>query len=659
MTGIFPKKFLMSQSSYSITSKSLSLCNAAGELVVELPLAFSADGREWQVERLEGTPTGWIGHTADAAVYVNITKAEGHFLVEWHAPLSGSQDVCYFAGAGIGASHAHAFIPDDNFGAFPVTEDRLFTITAQAEMKHALGLKEELWMIAPPPHVFGLGDAQGTGMAFSIPECLPADATLFAVSGGTLSVKFLQYAAVCDGGRLPRLYVDLNTACRQEMLARHLAHARDLGLVEEPKAQPDWWHNPLYCTWGDQCRLSNEGIATNQSLTRERILSWADKIRTFYDGEVNFIIDDGYFMGMGDFRLRPELYPTNEAFRELIAELKARRFRVILWYTPFWLAPDSPIVQEHPEWFLHRPDGSLLEESPFWGKKYRYDWTHPEVPGHHRGILRFLLEELGADGIKVDMTYVNPPSGEVKRHDPSWATGDTVFFRTLQFIHREVQEINPEAFMTINAIESYLQPFGSAVRLNDLFNLSDATAWYQRAELVNRLMPDIAIDVDGWPAGIEKLREYPFVASAFGAPVTYYLDGTEVGPVMFGASEINRMASVWNTYAFAPVRESDRITIDVEKGVFERRDVRGALRALSLKRSVFIAYGETEIRVTSNRDQAVAVPLEDRAAPTAALAIHRDGTRTAVPLSVEEGSALLDVQDAGTGVLYYALTGSR
>jgi len=673
MPTFFQNLLIMSQTSYSITPEHLVLRNAAGEAVVSLPLTLSAAGKEWRVTRLESTPTGWIGYTADPAVTVSFTKGAQHLLVEWHAPLQGAAEVVYFPNAEIFASHAHAFIPDDSFGAFPVAVDRIFAVTSQAEMKLHLGLNEELWMIAPPPHLFALGDAQGAGIAVSVPECVPADATLFALSGGRLSVKFSQLSAVCDGGRLPRVYVDVNVGSRQDTLARHLAHARELGLVKEPKSQPDWWHNPLYCTWGDQCRLTNDGIATNQSLTRERILGWADKIRSFYEGEVNFIIDDGYFLGMGDFRLRPELYPTNAAFRDLIGELKKRNFRVILWYTPFWLAPDSPIVQEHPEWFLHRPDGSLLEQSPFWGKKYRYDWTHPEVPGHHRGILHFLLEELGADGIKVDMTYVNPALSDVVRYDPAWATGDAVFYRTLQIIHEEVQRINPEAFTTVNGIECYLQPFAGAVRLNDLFNTTDATAWYRRAELVNRLMPDMAIDVDGWPAGLEKLREYPFVASAYGAPVTYYLDGTEVGgeeiegmdgkktrtSVMFGEGEINRMASVWNTYAHAPVRESDRINIDAEKGVFERRDAQGALRALSLNYSVFIAYGGSEIRVTSNRDQAVAVPLEGRAAPTAAVAVRRDGTRSAVPLRVEGGCAHLTAQDAASGILYYALTNAQ
>ena len=643
---------------FSITPEHLSIVNSAGESLAKLELTFSMAGKEWRVNRLEHTQTGWIGHTEDPAVAVCITEAQRHLCVELRAPVSGAQEVVYFQGSTITVSQAHAFIPDDNHGAFPVAEGKTFTLTTQAEAKHSLGLKEELWMIAPPPHVIGFGDEQGAGFSFSIPECMPVDATQFVIENGRLDVKFLSCNSECDPGRFPRVYIDLEITSRQDALARHLAHARELGLLAEPKSQPDWWHNPLYCTWGDQCRLANDfKIPTNQSLTRERILGWADKIRSFYDGEVNFIIDDGYFLGFGEFQLRPELYPTTEAFRDLLAELKKRRFRVILWYTPFWLHPESPIVQEHPEWLLHCPDGTLLEASRIWGKKYRYDWTHPEVREHHRKILGFLVGELGPDGIKVDMTYTNPVASDVLRHDPSWASGNTVFMRTLEIVHKEVTKINPEAFVTVNGIESHLQPFASAVRLNDLFNVTDATAWYKRAELVNRLMPGIAIDVDGWPAGLEKLREYPFVASVFGAPVTYYLDGTEVGSVTFGETEINRMAAVWNTYAHAPVRESDRILIDAGAGIFERRDAEGGLRAVSLKKSIFIAYGRTGIRVASNADQEISVPLEQRRPSGKAVRVGRDGTRTEVPLRVdlESRCAVLSVEDAGKGILYYEL----
>ncbi len=646
----------MSNSVFSLTSDALSITDAHGRSLAELALTFIVGDNHYRITTLEKTSSGWSGQTADPAVTVKITASQQHLCVELCGVPPQTGDVSYFCGSKIAASHAHAFIPDVHLGTFPMVQDRTFTLTNQAAMRQRLGIKEEIWMLAPPPHVIGYGTHEGAGFSFSIPECLPSDAVQVVMQKRTMQINFLHHVATCDAGRLPRVYIDLGVDSRATMLGRHLAHARELGLVVADKPQADWWHNPLYCTWGDQCRLAQHGTPQNMSLTRERILGWADKIRTFYDGEVNLIIDDGYFHSWGDFRVRPDLYPSVDDFRALITELKGRNFRVILWYAPFWVDKKAAAVTEHPEWILHRPDGTLLDETGDWKGKHHYDWTHPELREYKRGLIHHFLTELDADGFKIDMTYACPPTKDIVPHDPTWAAGNQFCKRVVEFIHTEATAIKPDVFLTVNGVESYLQPFASAVRLNDLFNFTDATKWYERAELVTRIMPGVAIDVDGWPAAPCKLREYPFVASVYGAPVTYYLDGTEVGDVDFGPTEINRMASVWATYAHAPVHGDEQIIVDAAAGRFERRSANGALRALSLEKRVFIAYGEKSIRVTANTAMAVAVPLEKNLTISKAVRVNRDGTRIPATLHVETRRALFFVEDSGDGILYYELS---
>lgn len=655
------RRFYMSNSSanFSVSTAGIVINDRAGRRLGELALNFRSGEKAWSVISLTTTTDGWVGLTEDAGVTVKITRGDTSLCVELCGSFGAAQDVSYFTGSTLAASHAHAFIPDVYLGVFPLAQDRTFTLTNQAAMRQRLGIKEELWMLAPPPHVIGYGTAEGAGFSFSIPECLPSDALQVVMSKRTVQLNFLHHVALCDGGRLPRVYIDLGVGSRAEMLDRHLGHARALGLVVAHKPQPAWWHNPLYCTWGDQCRLALHGQPQHSTLTRERILGWADKIRTFNDGEVNLIIDDGYFHSWGDFRVKPELFATVDAFRDLIAELKKWKFRVILWYAPFWVDKKATTVAEHPEWILKRPDGTLLDETGDWKNKHHYDWTHPELREYKKRLFRHFLTELDADGFKIDMTYACPPTRDVVPHDPSWAAGNLFCKRVVEFIHAAATAIKPDVFLTVNGVESYLQPFTSAVRLNDLFNMTDATKWYERAELVTRVMPGVAIDVDGWPAAPCKLREYPFVASVYGAPVSYYLDGTEVGDADFGAAEINRMASVWATYAHAPVHADERILVDAAAERFERRDASGRLRALSLLKRVLVAYGAKTIRVTANSALAVAIPLErERGGVTVTKAerVNRDGTRTSVAVHVEGGRALFFAEDAGDGVLYYELS---
>lgn len=640
---------------FSVSTAGIAIDDENGLRLADLAFTFQAGARSWSVLALAATADGWIGETADPAVVVKVTRASSALCVELAGEFGPACDVSYFVGSQVGASHAHAFIPDVNLGCFPTSQDRTFTLTNQAAMRQRLGLKEELWMLAPPPHVIGFGTPEGAGFSFSVPECLPSDAMQAALGKRALRLDFLHHVAACDSGRLPRVYIDLGVTSRAAMLERHLEHARELGLITEHKHQPAWWHNPLYCTWGDQCRFALHGTPQGASLTRERILGWADKIRSFHDGEVNLIIDDGYFHCWGDFRVKPELYATIDAFRDLIAELKHRKFRVILWYAPFWVDKRATTVAEHPEWILRRPDGTLLDETGDWKGKHHYDWTHPGLREHKRALIRHFLVELDADGFKIDMTYACPPTRDVAPHDPSWAAGNQFCKRVVEFIHAAATALKPDVFLTVNGVESYLQPYASAVRLNDLFNFTDATKWYERAELVARVMPGVAIDVDGWPSAPCKLREYPFVASVYGAPVNYYLEGTEVGDVAFGEAELNRIASVWATYAHVPLHGDDRVEIDPVSERFERRDAAGRLRALSLAKRVFISYGDKTIRVTANTAMAVAVPLENRANASVCTRVGRDGSRTPVALHAEKGRALFFAEDCASGVLYYEL----
>ena len=66
--------------------------------------------------------------------------------------------------------------------------------------------------------------------------------------------------------------------------------------------------------------------------------------------------------------IHPEL-GSAEDFRRLVGEARARGLEVALDIA-FQCAPDHPYVTEHPEWFRHRPDGSIqYAENP--PKKYQ------------------------------------------------------------------------------------------------------------------------------------------------------------------------------------------------------------------------------------------------------------------------------------------------
>ncbi|HEY5749044.1 MAG TPA: alpha-galactosidase, partial [Chryseolinea sp.] len=339
---------------------------------------------------------------------------------------------------------------------------------------------------------------------------MPVVLTKLSCRNHDFHLKFESYSPDHREGRLPRVFIDLGLDDSKAILDRHCAHARDLGLLDENKKHYDWWHNPIYCTWGDQCYLQNtapEKLADSIALPMDeaKVMHWADQIRSIYSGEVNYIIDAGWFDHLGDYDPTLRGFESVENFQGVIARLKAKGFRVILWYTPFWVQRESKVEKEHPEFLVHHRDGSTYRDQD---QRAFLDYSHPGVREYAKKRVEYLLGTLGGDGFKIDMNYVHPLMSDIIFHDPSWGYGNQFWLEVMKFYHGCATAVKDDAFFTISGIESYLQPYASSVRLNDLFDFYNAKAWYDRAELVTRLMPDVPIDVDGWPSSIEKMREY-------------------------------------------------------------------------------------------------------------------------------------------------------
>ena len=98
-----------------------------------------------------------------------------------------------------------------------------------------------------------------------------------------------------------------------------------------------------------------------------------------------------------------------------------------------------------------------------------------------------------------------------------------------------------------------------------------------------------------------------------------------------------------------------KLTVDAGRGVFERRDAKGSLKALVLEKSVLIGYAEDRIYVAANCDRSVNIPVEPADRYARADKVFRDGMREPVSFFKEAQSLVLDVSDAGSGVLCYEI----
>ncbi|HCE42038.1 MAG TPA: hypothetical protein DET40_00630 [Lentisphaeria bacterium] len=646
-------------SKLTVKADAISIEGKNGRSLARINLQFCVGTSAYNVIKLEKKGKGFLGRTGDPKVVVEILANPGGVSVELKGAFSDTGSIIYFGGSSVSSLYGRAFVPDADCRLFETAGKEDFYLTNSGMLLQKKVSKKDLWMIAPPPHVLSFGDNELGWFGLSIPEPMPVVCTQISCHRQMFHVTFDSYSPSHSGGRLPRVFIDVGLEDDKAILDRHCVHAHGLGLIDQDKKSYEWWHNPVYCTWGDQCYLQKTAPRKLEDsiaipLDEARIMHWAEGIRSIYPGEVNYIIDAGWFDYLGDYDPKLSEFKTIRDFKGVLSRLKARGFRAILWYTPFWVQTQSRVEKEHPDYLLRCRDGRIYRDQD---NRAFLDYSNPDVREYTRGRVEYLLKTLDADGFKIDMNYVHPFMSDVVLHDSSWGYGNQFWLQVMKFFHACATAVKEDAFFTISGIESYLQPYASSVRLNDLFDFHNAKAWYDRAEMVARLMPDVPIDVDGWPASLEKIREYQFVSPVFGAPVTYYIDAVEVMTAKLTDVEHNRMASVWHVYGKVPCGRGMKLTIDSEQGIFERRGADGRLKAIALQKSAFVCFTADRIYLTSNCDRAVSIPVESVELYRKAEKVYRDGRRETVNLFKDgRKNLVLNVCDSGSGILCYEIS---
>lgn len=290
-----------------------------------------------------------------------------------------------------------------------------------------------------------------------------------------------------------------------------------------------------------------------------------------------------------------------------------------------------------------------------------FDLTKPEVKEHIKGILKYMLSEeegcLNADGFKMDMNYFGPIAGKHALYDYSWGIGDLFWYSTVKFIHETSVKFKKDVFFTLSGAEPYLQKYAPSQRLNDLFDTDELSSWYKRAYLVNKMLPGVIIDVDGWPSCRKKSTEYWMVSPTFGAPVTYHAYGFDSKEKLTD-QDYNRLKAAWWVYNNSPVTNDMDIHIDPDNNVFYRKYTKGSLKgfysALSIMNRCLVTYSESCAMLASICDMPVEIPLPQGQLIKKVVKLSK-GIEQFVEYVYynETHTILLKVEDSGKGIDCY------
>ena len=170
-----------------------------------------------------------------------------------------------------------------------------------------------------------------------------------------------------------------------------------------------------------------------------------------------FIIDAGWFgqsvgwSGVGDWREKQDasFYGKMKDFAD---EVRAAGLEFGLWMEPERVVPNTPVLQEHPEWLLSS------------GSQYRFDLTIPEAYEYIKGEIRRLITTYGVRYMKTDM---NATLG----HDP---LGTELYAYQTKFL-QILDEIKKEfpSFIVENCASGAMRTDLSTLQHFDLMFCSD------------------------------------------------------------------------------------------------------------------------------------------------------------------------------------------
>ena len=164
-----------------------------------------------------------------------------------------------------------------------------------------------------------------------------------------------------------------------------------------PPIIPDGAYEPAWCAWGYGRDFHTADVLAALPKVVDLGFEWVT-------------LDDGWQVAEGDWTPNPARFPRGDAdLRAFVDSIHARDLEAMLWWAPMAADSTSALAREHPDWFLHDPDGSRRLVT-WWDADYLCPAYAPVVEWH-RDLTRRFIETYGFDGFKMDGQHLNaaPP----------------------------------------------------------------------------------------------------------------------------------------------------------------------------------------------------------------------------------------------------------
>lgn len=310
-----------------------------------------------------------------------------------------------------------------------------------------------------------------------------------------------------------------------------IATFRDVLQAEHPQEvpaiddRPDWWKQPVYCTYGDQIMHFQPAFYSDRYWAAEGFNDqWVRRMTQLAEDRLGYrefpVLIDAFWQRPWD--PGPESDPKRfPRMRELVDWLHDRGHRVLLWSTPLGAGMNTPGGRLLKQFGLKTHwQGSLSGQQSI-------DFSPDASEEYFQHIAQRFFgdgpEDLNADGMKEDfLMAVAPPEEGARYAQPENGMGMRASLRFVELFGRAARAVRPDVLLNYSACDPRYQQHFSVNRLHDT-KISPLER-ERRARVSALACPDLLIDSDG-AVMMSDWVEHTYIAAAiYSTPCLYYVD---------------------------------------------------------------------------------------------------------------------------------------
>lgn len=179
-------------------------------------------------------------------------------------------------------------------------------------------------------------------------------------------------------------------------------------------------------------------------------------------------------------------YGSFRDFRRLVEETHERGMRIILDMVLNHSAWDSPLLEDHPDWYTTDESGRIVSPNSDWTDVADFDYGSSELRDYMTRMLKFWVEEFDVDGFRFDVAELIPLD--------FWVD-----------VRRELKSIKPDLLMLAEGDdpELHLEAFDLSYSWNVWYHLIEVT---NGREPVDSLKATLKNEEVRYPRGSLRMR---------------------------------------------------------------------------------------------------------------------------------------------------------